>query len=247
MRGYGAIGLAVLVALWAIAAYSGLFNRLLVPTPPSVLMAILSLLGSGAGWADLGFTVYRTIAGFLIAVFVGVPLGLLFGQYRRLHAASVVTVDFLRSLPVTALFPVFMLFFGLGDLGKILICTFGSSLVILVNSVYGVQSGKQLRTLLARGMGASRGTIFFRVVLPQAMPHIAAGLRTGLSLSLILVVVGEMLIGSHTGLGHRIMDAHLSLRIPEMYAAIVLTGLLGYGLNSLWIMGERRMLHWSGR
>jgi NitT/TauT family transport system permease protein len=96
-------------------------------------------------------------------------------------------------------------------------------------------------------MGASPARVFFRVVMPSALPEIAGGLRIAISIALVVIVVTEMFIGTASGLGKRIFQTYQLFQIPEMFAAILLTGLFGYALNLLLLILERRLIHWGGR
>jgi NitT/TauT family transport system permease protein len=192
-------------------------------------------------------SLYRLTLGFALAVGIGVPLGLLIGSSRRLVESLEFLIDFFRSLPASALFPMFILFFGIGDRSKVAVIVFSCALIILVNAIYGVKNCKEARLRAARAMGANRTALFTKVIFPEALPHIFAGLRISVSIGLILVVVTEMFIGTHRGLGQRIYDAHLMFRIAEMYAVILLTGVLGYVLNKIFITIEAKVFHWAGR
>jgi len=238
--------LAVLV-LWFAAGWLKLLNPLFVPPLPEVCSSMFRMIVGGALLADLANTAWRTFLGFSLATLIGVPLGLLLGSKQKLYEASSVLVDFFRSVPGTALFPLFLLFFGIGDNAKIANAVFACALIILVNTIYGVRNANKTRILAARTMGAGPARVFFRVVLPNALPEIVGGLRIAVSIALIVIVVTEMFVGTASGLGKRIFHAHQLFQIPEMYAAILVTGLFGYGLNLLLLVLERRLIHWAGR
>jgi ABC-type nitrate/sulfonate/bicarbonate transport system permease component len=145
------------------------------------------------------------------------------------------------------MFPLFMLAFGLGDGSKIALVVFGCALLILVNTTYGVHGGSRTRKMVAETMKASESYIMAKVVLPEALPQIAAGLRLALSLSLIIIVVLEMFIGTKRGLGFLIYNAHMTYQIADMYAFIVLAGLIGYFINQGFVKLEDKVIHWSGK
>ena len=241
------LGPLVLLALWSTLAYTGLVNPLFISAPHSVFVKFFGLLFSGDILIDLANTLYRALAGFALACLAGIPIGLAMGYWRRVYKSLEFIVDFFRSLPATALFPLFMLFFGIGDVTKILLVAFSCALIVMVNTSYGVWGSNKTRLMVARTMGASEAFTFARVVLPEALPHVMTGLRVSISLSLILVVVTEMFAGTKFGLGQRIQDAHLTYRISEMYSAIILTGLLGYLLNKGFVFVESRLVHWAGK
>jgi NitT/TauT family transport system permease protein len=120
-------------------------------------------------------------------------------------------------------------------------------LVILFNSAYGVMNARKQRVMAAKVMGASRWQIFRDVLIWESLQPTFVGLRSGISMALVIVVVAEMFIGSDNGLGHRIIDAQQVLNVRSMYAAILAAGVLGYLLNILFLLIEKKVVHWSGR
>jgi NitT/TauT family transport system permease protein len=120
-------------------------------------------------------------------------------------------------------------------------------LVILFNVAYGVMNARKTRLLAAQVMGASRLRVLYDVMLLESLPQTFVGLRNGVSLALVIIVVAEMFIGSRDGLGHAVFEAQQSFEMPRMYAAIFAAGALGYGLNLMFLMIERRFVHWTGK
>jgi ABC-type nitrate/sulfonate/bicarbonate transport system permease component len=104
-----------------------------------------------------------------------------------------------------------------------------------------------MRVLVAQSMKATNHQIFYRVIFPDSLPQIFVGLRTSLSLALIVVVVTEMFLGTTSGIGQRIFNSSLTYRVPEMYAAILVAGIIGYSLNRIFAFFEKRFIHWSGK
>jgi NitT/TauT family transport system permease protein len=133
------------------------------------------------------------------------------------------------------------------NLSKVVIAAFSALLLIVFNSAYGVIHAKQSRILAAQAMGANRWQIFKDVLLLESLPQTFIGLRSGISIALVIVIVAEMFIGTEQGLGKRIIDAQQILNVQDMYASILLTGLLGYSLNMLFLAVEKRLIHWSGK
>ena len=140
-----------------------------------------------------------------------------------------------------------MLIFGITDLNKIAIAAFAAVLVIIFNSAYGVMNAKKTRVMAAKTMGISQFHIFKDILLMESLPQTFIGLRTGISLALVIVIVAEMFIGSESGLGHRIIDAQQVFNIKDMYSSILITGALGYGLNLIFMLVESRVIHWGGK
>ena len=182
-----------------------------------------------------------------IAAVIAIPLGIVLGSSEQLYRSLEFVIDFFRSTPASAMFPLFLVLFGVGDETKISVAAFGAILVILFNVAYGVMNARKTRLLAAKVMGASRLRVLFDVMLLESLPQTFVGLRNGVSLALVIIVVAEMFIGSQDGLGHSVFEAQQLFDMPRMYAAIFAAGVLGYGLNLLFLLIERRFVHWSGK
>jgi NitT/TauT family transport system permease protein len=241
------VGPIIFIAIWAIVSGFGLIDTFFLPSPLATIQALGGLMISGNVWSDLGATLWRVIASFGIAMVVGLPLGLLLGRSKQIYRRVEVVVDFFRSTPATAIFPVFMLIFGIADASKIASAAFASMLIILFNTAHGVMHAKKSRLLAAQIMGATQAQIFKWILFWESLPQSFIGLRSAVSISLVVIVVTEMFVGTTNGLGRRIIDAQITYQIPTMYAIILLTGLVGYLLNTLFIVLEKRLLHWEGR
>lgn len=240
-------GVLVLFGLWWLISISGWVNPVLLPTPWVTLSTLVSALVTGTMAADFLASVARTFSAFLLAAIIGVPLGVLLGSSEKLYRSVEFLIDFFRSTPASALIPMFILFFGVNNLSKVIIAAFSAFLLIIFNSAYGVMHAKQSRILAAKVMGANAWQIFKDVLLMESLPQTFIGLRSGISIALVIVIVAEMFIGTQEGLGKRIIDAQQILNVKDMYASILVTGLLGYSLNALFLVIEKRLIHWSGK
>jgi sulfonate transport system permease protein len=241
------VGVVGLLALWSIASYWQWVDPVLLPSP----LATFHSLWRGMDGGPLGFdfikTVYRTAAATAIAAIIAIPLGIVLGSSERLYRSLEFVIDFFRSTPASAMFPLFLVLFGVGDETKIAVAAFGAILVILFNVAYGVMNARKTRLLAAKVMGASRLRVLTDVMLLESLPQTFVGLRNGVSLALVIIVVAEMFIGSQDGLGHSVFEAQQLFDMPRMYAAIFAAGALGYGLNLMFLLVERRFVHWSGK
>ena len=175
------------------------------------------------------------------------PLGILLGSNVRAYSSVEFLIDFFRSTPSSALIPLFLLIFGISDINKVAIATFGAFLIIIFNCAYGVINARKQRVAAAKVMGANRWQIFKDVLFWESLQPSFVGLRSAVSMALVIVVVAEMFIGSENGLGHKIIDAQQVMNTKIMYASIIAAGVLGYTLNILFLFLERRIVHWSGR
>lgn len=237
----------IILVIWAILSNLKIISPLFLSSPKEVFLTIINLFTSGVIIPDILFTLYRTLLGFIIACLIGIPIGLLMGYYDKVYDSLEFVVEFFRSIPATALFPLFLLFFGIGDQSKIALTAWAAGLVLIINSMYGVHLGKELRIKSAKTMRLSGFNLFKKIIFPEASPQIFSGMRIAISLSLIIVVVTEMFIGTTFGLGLRIMEAQLVYRISEMYAVIFITGILGFIINKGFILAENKLVHWKGK
>jgi sulfonate transport system permease protein len=236
------LGVAGLLVVWSLVTWRQWVDPVLLPSPIATFGSFWHGMDGTLGF-DFLKTVYRTAAATLIAI----PLGIVLGSSERLYRSLEFVVDFFRSTPASALFPLFLVLSGVGDETKIAVAAFGAILVILFNVAYGVMNARKTRLLAAKVMGASRWRVLFDVMLLESLPQTFVGLRNGVSLALVIIAVPEMFIGSQDGLGHSVFEAQQLFDMPRMYAAIFAAGALGYGLNLMFLLIERRFVHWSGK
>lgn len=241
------VGPVIILVIWWLITAIGLVDTLFLVSPQVAFAKLWNLLISGEILPDLFATLLRMLLGFAIAVAIGVPLGLLLGSSKKLYSYFEFVIDFFRSLPATALFPLFMLIFGIGDTAKIAVVVFIATWVIIINTAYGVFHTPKGRFRYLQTLKAKKTQIIREATIPEAIPHIIVGLRTALSLSLVVVIAVEMFIGTRVGLGQRIFNSELTFRIPELYATILLAGIIGYLLNKIFLSIETKFIHWTGK
>ena len=241
------LGPLLLFIAWDLVVRLGFIKPILLPTPWATLGALFTGLAGGPLLLDFAVTVMRTLEAFLIAAVIGVPLGVLLGSNEKAYRSVEFLIDFFRSTPSSALIPLFLLIFGVSDINKVAIAAFGALLIVIFNSAYGVINARKQRVMAARVMGATSTQVFKDVLIWESLQPTFVGLRSAVSMALVIVIVAEMFIGSDSGLGHRIIDAQQVLNVKSMYAAILAAGALGYLLNVLFLVAERKIVHWSGR
>jgi NitT/TauT family transport system permease protein len=240
------VGVIGLVAIWSLVTWREWVDPVLLPSPVATFDSLWTGMDGALG-VDFLKTVYRTAAATVIAAIIAMPLGIVLGSSERLYRSLEFVIDFFRSTPASAMFPLFLVLFSVGDETKIAVAAFGAILVILFNVAYGVMNARKTRLLAAKVMGASRWRVLFDVMLLESLPQTFVGLRNGVSLALVIIVVAEMFIGSQDGLGHSVFEAQQLFDMPRMYAAIFAAGALGYGLNLAFLLIERHFVHWSGK
>lgn len=241
------IGPMLLLAVWDLTVRLGLVKAILLPPPLETLAALFNGLAGGPLLKDFVVTLWRTCQAFLIASIIGVPLGVVLGSTEKAYRSVEFLIDFFRSTPSSALIPLFLMIFGVSDINKVAIAAFGALLLVVFNSAYGVINARKQRVMAARVMGASRWQVFKDVLIWESLQQSFVGLRSAVSMALVIVIVAEMFIGSDTGLGNRIINSQQVMNVREMYAAILAAGAMGYLLNILFMLAERKIVHWSGR
>jgi NitT/TauT family transport system permease protein len=220
--------LALVAALYEAMARSGMFPAALLPTLPNVGATLLALLADGTMLGHAGATLYRMLAGFSLAIAVGLPLGILMGRYRALESFFLPLASALMPIPSLAWVPVFILWFGLGNITAILIVFYAAMFPMLLNAWSGVRSVNQLWVRAAGAMGAGEHALFWKVIIPGASPFIITGLRQAFLRSWIAVVGAEMIAASDWGLGWVIYDAKEFLNAAVMLASLAVIGCIGF-------------------
>lgn len=236
-----------ILLLWELLGVGGLLNVSLIPRPTQIAASLGGLLLAGQIYLDLAYTLFRVLAGFTIGSTLGALMGVGFAISARRYRGIEPLIDFLRSIPGTSLFPLFLLLFGLGDSSKVALAAYASLLLCLFNTAQGVlsASSQRLKALLVLHPTAWQRVRY--VTLPEALPQMFVGLRLAASASTIYVVVAEMFVGTMTGLGYRIYTANLQFEVPKMYAYIAFTGMVGYAVNRTLQAASERLVHWGGR
>jgi NitT/TauT family transport system permease protein len=237
------IALVVFVLLWECLPRLGIVSAAYLSPPSQVVVAIVKLVQSGDVWVHLGASAWRSLSGLLVAVVGGVVCGVALGWFRRAERIVDPLYQLLRQVSAFALFPVFMLFLGIGESSKIAIIVWAAFWPVLLNTISGVKQVERIFVDCARSMGASQGFIFAKVVLPAALPQILTGVRLAGAYSITALVAAEM-IGARSGLGFYTLNSQETFQIPDMYAGIVLLALFGLLINKSLSLLERRLLRW---
>lgn len=241
------VGPVLLFIIWDLAVRTGYIKAILLPSPFDTVMALVNGLAGGPLLKDFMVTLWRTFQAFSIAAIVGVPLGVVLGSSEKAYRSVEFLIDFFRSTPSSALIPLFLMIFGVSDINKVAIAAFGAVLIVVFNSAYGVINARKQRVMAAKVMGASNWQIFKDVLVWESLQPTFVGLRSAVSMSLVIVIVAEMFIGSDSGLGNRIINSQQVMNVKNMYASILAAGGLGYALNVLFLIAEKKIVHWSGR
>ncbi|MFT3987900.1 ABC transporter permease [Aestuariivirga sp.] len=239
----GLPALLVFALLWEVAPRVGWINAIFFPPLSAVVEALYSMTVSGELGRNIGISIGRAAAGFMLALAVAIPLGLLMGRYSLFEKLSDFLVQALRNTSQFALLPVFILVLGIGEGSKIAVTFYAAVFFILVNTIVGVKSVDPLLIKAARAMGTSDWNLFRKVILPSAVPSIVAGMRLGVKSSLFSVIAAEML-AAQSGIGYLIQNASLMLDTDRMYAGILALTIVGFLLNYALVAAEKHATRW---
>lgn len=235
--------IVVILVAWEVAAQLQLVIPFLLPALSAVIQRIFDDIVSGKLLLDIGITLYRTVVAYVIAVFIGVGLGIVITRSAWVRWFCDPLVSIGLPMPKIALLPVFMLWFGLFDVSKILMVAFSASFQIVIATWSATQAVEKELLWSARSLGASDRRILWEVILPAALPQILTGLQVAMPICLIVVLVTEMAMGGR-GLGDSMLAAARYVDTPGVFAGIVEIGLFGFGVIKLMEVLRRRLLSW---
>jgi len=235
--------LVVLLVLWEIASRAALVNQIYVPPVSRIASELWRLLLNGELLRHLGTSAVRFGLGYVIAIVLGLGIGLVMGYFRAGYLLLEPLIELLRPLPPPAIVPIAILFLGIENQMKVFVIAFACFFPIVVNTVQGVAGVDRVLLDTARTFGLTTREILWKIVLPSASPSIVAGMRIALAIALILTVISEF-VGLTDGIGGFILDMERSFHIPEMYAGIFTLMVVGYLLNRLFVVFESRTLAW---
>lgn len=236
----------LLLVLWEVSVRAGWLDSRLVAPPSLVIVELWRLVLDGQLIAALSISLMRAVAGFCLAAVFGVILGMLMARIKAFEVFFDPLVELLRPVSPLALFPLFILWFGIGEASKVLIIAFACCFPVILNTFAGVRSIDRSYFRASRTLGASPFEVMRTVILPGSFPQIFTGLRLAWGIALIVIVAAEM-IGAVRGIGYMVLDSQQTFRIPRLFGSIVVIGILGYvtdlGLRFLML----RMLPWHQR
>jgi ABC-type nitrate/sulfonate/bicarbonate transport system permease component len=235
--------LLFLVVLWQLLWVRGLPDYVLGPV--EILRHFFAALGSAELYDHIGASLMRALPGFAIGTLLGIALGLAAGIARGFDQMLSPVIFLTYPVPKIVMLPLFMLWFGIGDLSKILIIALACFYPTFINAYYGAKSTPTILVWSGLNMGANQWQIFRRIVVPSAAPLIFAGMRVSLALSFIVMFATEM-INARSGLGHLIRVAENSLRFDLMYVSLLSIAILGYLGDRLLRWSRHRVLAWQG-
>jgi sulfonate transport system permease protein len=240
----GTLVLLALALLWQLLVNVGLLSGAFFPSPAKTWEALQRGIATGSLLSASLQTILHMVFGWLLASLVGIALGAMIGMSPAARVYLSPSLEFIRPVPASAIAPVAIVFLGLTEQMIVALIGFGALWPMLLTTVHGFTAVHPRLYEVRRMLGQSRWVFVWKIALPSASKDILDGLRLGLTIALILAVVGEMLT-MQGGLGSHILLASRRFRAPDVFAGVVLLGFIGLFSNALLRLAERRLLRWK--
>jgi NitT/TauT family transport system permease protein len=233
-----------LLLIWEVTARGGLIDTRFFPAPSAIFLEMGRMLNSGELMSDLAISLQRIVIGFVLGAVPGVLIGLAMGLSGTVRALVQPIVDATFPIPKTAILPLIILIFGLGEESKYAIIAVAVVYLVLINTAAGVKNIDKIYVDVGRNFHASRWMKFMDIALPGALPMVVAGLRLGLGVALLVIVAAEF-VGAKSGIGYLIWTSWQVFQVEKMYVGILVCALLGFGAALLLNYLERVLIPWK--
>jgi sulfonate transport system permease protein len=233
-----------LVLVWQAACVFGFVSETVLPRPTTVLKTAWDMTLTGELPAGMGVSFLRAAAGFVVGGGIGFAFGLANGLSPLSNRLSDTTLQMLRNVPHLAMIPLVILWFGIGEGAKLFLVALGVFFPVYLNTLHGIRSVDPLLIEMGRSYGMNTRALFFRVIFPSALPSIFVGIRFGLGIMWLTLIVAET-IAAQSGLGYMAMQAREFMQTDVVVMAIVIYALLGKLADSIATLGERLCMPWQ--
>ncbi len=235
---------AVILALWTLLCISGSVKELFLPSPLKVLNDVIDTARDGSLWVNMGYSIFRITMGFIIAVIIGVPLGILAGSFKRLDAIIAPVCEFIRYMPVPAFVPLVMVWCGIGELAKISIVFLGCFFQMVLMIADDARSVSDDLLSSSYTLGTTRLTTITKVLIPAMSPRMMLTLRMMIGWGWTYLTVAE-LVASNSGLGYSILKAQRFLHTESIFSGILVIGILGLITDRLFAFAIKKLFPWA--
>ncbi len=236
--------IVTVIIVWCVMAGRGTLNQIIMPSPEKVVDTVTALISSGTLWTNLVISVGRVMKGYLIAAVLGIVLGILIGLSKHLERLTALVIQIIKPIPPIAWIPLVILWFGIGESGKVFLIFLGSFFNILINVYDGIKQADEKYIEVSKAMETPFLKHVFKLIIPGAAPNIFTGLRIGLSSGWMCVVAAE-LVSSTTGLGYMIMNARQFGQTDVVIVGMLTIGIIGKLMDSLLRLIEKHAIKWN--
>lgn len=226
--------------IWEVAARLWI-DPFFLPPVSAIVMGMFELIQKDLLFGAIGISLFRILTGFVLGSLVAIPIGLIIGSSITARAIFDPYLHFLRFIPALALTSLFLVWFGVGEVAKILQVMYATAFIVAMNTATGVVTTHENKRLAAQTLGATRMQIFWHVTIPAAIPSIYVGMRLALAGSFLVIVAVEML-AAESGLGYLIWTSKIYFKIDWMFVGIFFLGFFGLLADYLWKMFGRHII-----
>jgi NitT/TauT family transport system permease protein/taurine transport system permease protein len=227
-----AASLLIAFSTWQLLS-TFIFNPFLIPPPVEVIRTAIPMLLSGEIFADVWISMVRVLVGFVSGSFVGIVMGVLLGRIRILHDLLDPIMELLRYLSPTAMIPIAVIWFGIGEMSKYFLIFWGTFFIVLINTTAGVWRAPITRQRAAECLGANSLQIFALVVIPSAVPYIVTGMRIAMASSFMSIIPAEIL-AADSGIGYLLQKSSMLLQTNRIFVALLTICILGFTLDRMF-------------
>ena len=235
-----AASLALAFLIWQLLS-TFIFNPFLIPPPLEVIRTAIPMIMSGEIFADVSISMSRILVGFFSGSLIGVIFGVLLGRIRVLHDLLDPIMELLRYLSPTAMIPIAVIWFGIGELSKYFLIFWGTFFIVLINTTAGVWRAPITRQRAAECLGANRLQIFLMVIIPSAVPYIVTGMRVAMASSFMSIIPAEIL-AADSGIGYLLQKSWMLLQTNRIFVALLTICILGFAVDRLFRFFVQRVL-----
>lgn len=235
-----AASLALAFLIWQLLS-TFIFNPFLIPPPLEVIRTAIPMIMSGEIFADVSISMSRILVGFFSGSLIGVIFGVLLGRIRVLHDLLDPIMELLRYLSPTAMIPIAVIWFGIGEMSKYFLIFWGTFFIVLINTTAGVWRAPITRQRAAECLGANRLQIFLMVVIPSAVPYIVTGMRVAMASSFMSIIPAEIL-AADSGIGYLLQKSSMLLQTNRIFVALLTICILGFAVDRLFRFFVQRVL-----
>lgn len=239
-----AISFVILFGAWTILSVFELVNKSFLPTPMAVIQAFINTMKDGTLFADMYISVFRIFMGFIIAVIIGVPLGILTGTFKSCEAFIQPITEFIRYMPVPAFIPLIMVWTGIGETAKITVIFIGTLFQLIPMVADNIRSVQDDLVNAGYTLGANRKQVIFKILIPGMMPKLMDTLRMMMGWAWTYLVVAEI-VAANSGLGYSILKAQRFLKTDVIFMGILVIGILGLVTDRTFAWINKKLFKWA--
>ena len=240
---FAVLGLLLPLGLWWVVSSGEAVNSVFLPGPVDVFNRLLNWYSEGDLLGDMGISIYRVTAGFLVSAVVALPLALLIGTFRPVQAVLEPLTDFIRYMPAVAFIPLVMLWVGIEESSKIAIIIIGTFFQMVLMMAEDVRRVPMAQIEAAQTMGADKGETIGLVIFQSAKPALLDTLRVTMGWAWTYLVVAE-LVAANSGLGYSILKAQRFLQTDKIFVGIILIGVIGLVMDQLFRLAHHKAFPW---